>query len=60
MPVFGDATDIKFNGVSATKAYLNNNQIWPTTSYTTSGLVLYYDPSNPSSYPGSGTTIFYI
>lgn len=23
----------------------------------TSGLVLYYDPSNPSSYPGSGTTI---
>lgn len=24
----------------------------------TSGLVLYYDPSNPTSYPGSGTTIY--
>jgi hypothetical protein len=57
MPVFGDATDIKFNGVSATKVYLNNNQIWPTTSYATNGLVLHYDPSNTSSYPGSGTTI---
>jgi hypothetical protein len=57
MPVFGDATDIRFNGNSATKAFLNNNQIWPTTSYTTNGLVLHYDPSNTSSYPGSGTTI---
>jgi hypothetical protein len=57
MPILGDATDIKFNGLSATKAFLNNNQIWPTTSYTTNGLVLYFDPSNTSSYPGSGTTI---
>jgi hypothetical protein len=57
MPVFGDATNIRFNGNSATKAFLNNNQIWPTTSYATNGLVLHYDPSNTSSYPGSGTTI---
>jgi hypothetical protein len=57
MPVFGDAIDIKFNGVSATKVFLNNNQIWPTTSYATNGLVLYFDPSNASSYNGSGTTI---
>ena len=57
MPVFGNATNIRFNGNSATKAFLNNNQIWPIISYTTSNLVLYFDPSNPSSYPGSGTTI---
>ena len=57
MPVFGDATSIRFNGNSATKAYLNNNQIWPTTSYATEGLVLYFDPSNTASYPGSGTAI---
>lgn len=55
MPIFGNATSIKLNGNSATKVFLNNNQIWP--SYTTNGLVLYFDPSNPSSYPGSGTTI---
>ena len=34
MPVFGDATDIKFNGVSATKAYLNNNIVWQPTNYS--------------------------
>jgi hypothetical protein len=29
----------------------------PTSEIVTSNLRLYYDPSNPSSYPGSGTTI---
>jgi hypothetical protein len=60
MSVFGDANDIKFNGVSATKAYLNNNVVWtpPTSSaFVTSGLILYFDPSNVSSYSGTGTTI---
>ena len=28
MPVFGDATDIKFNGISATKAYFNGSVVW--------------------------------
>ena len=55
MPVFGDATDIKFNGVSATKAYLNNNVIWTpsasTSSIVTSGLVF-----NLQTAPSSGTT----
>jgi hypothetical protein len=53
MPVFGNATDIKFNGVSATKAYLNNNVIWSPTSFTgvTSGLVF-----NLQTPPSSGTT----
>ena len=32
------------------------NNVVPRT-VTTDGLVLYYDPSNSSSYPGSGTTI---
>jgi hypothetical protein len=57
MPVLGNASSLKFNGNSATKAFLNGNQIWPTSSYVTNGLVLYFDPSNPTSYSGSGTTI---
>jgi hypothetical protein len=33
MSIFGNATDIRFNGVSATKAYLNGAVVWnlPTT-----------------------------
>ncbi len=38
------------NGFSITKNL-------PLSVLTTDGLVLYYDPSNSSSYPGSGTTI---
>jgi hypothetical protein len=58
MPVFGDATSIRFNGNSATKAFLNNNQIWPTTStVVTQNLLLHYNTLNTSSYNGSGTTI---
>ena len=34
MPVFGNATDIRFNGISATKAYLNNNVAWQLTNYS--------------------------
>ena len=58
MPVFGDATSIRFNGNSATKAFLNNNQIWPTTSVVvTENLLLHYNTFNTSSYNGSGATI---
>jgi len=31
--------------------------ILPISTIVSSGLVLHYDPSNPASYPGSGTTI---
>jgi hypothetical protein len=39
MPIFGNATDIRFNGVSATKAYLNGTVVWnqsttPPPSFT--------------------------
>ena len=58
MPVFGDATSIRFNGNSATKAFLNNNQIWPTTStLVTENLLLHYNTFNTASYNGSGATI---
>jgi hypothetical protein len=51
MPVFRDATDVKFNGNSATKVFLNNTQIWPefTTELTPTQLLTNYDFS-------SGTT----
>ena len=58
MPVFGNATNIRFNGNSATKAFLNNNQIWPTTSaVVTENLLLHYNTFNTASYNGSGATI---
>ncbi len=39
-------------GVTLTGTYIVD------VSYVTDGLVLHYDPSNTSSYPGSGTTIY--
>jgi hypothetical protein len=61
MSLFGNSDNIYFNGSSATKAYLNGNVVWSLFTETptpiTSNLVLYYDPSNPSSYSGSGTVI---
>lgn len=61
MPIFGNAISIRFNGNSATKAFLNNNQIWPTTSaVVTENLLLHYNTFNTASYNGSGTTIYDI
>ena len=55
MPIFGNATDIKFNGISATKAYLNGSVVWtpPTPSFSgvTSSLAF-----NLLAAPSSGTT----
>jgi hypothetical protein len=34
-----------------------NSTLSTISNFTTSNLVLYFDPSNPSSYPGSGTII---
>lgn len=45
------------SGIVAT--ILNNvQQISAAGSYVTSGLELYYDPSQTASYPGSGSTVF--
>jgi hypothetical protein len=43
---------------SSAKTWLNNNGYWTSyVSFVTSGLILNYDISNSSSYPGSGTII---
>lgn len=57
MPVFGNATSIRLNGNPATKAFLNNNQIWPLISTLTQNLLLEYNTFNTASYNGSGVTI---
>lgn len=36
------------------------NNVAGNTGYTTSGLQLYYNPDDPASYPGTGTTLFDI
>jgi hypothetical protein len=51
MSIFGNATDIRFNGVSATKAYLNGAVVWnpsttPPPSFT-----------NPTFTTGSAITV---
>ncbi len=59
MPIFGNASDIKLNGNSATKAYLNGNIIWSkivSNGFVTDGLQLYLNAGTGSSYIGSGTT----
>ena len=66
MSLFGNSNNIYFNGSSATKAYLNGNVVWsllsetptPTPTPTSSNnLMLYFDPSDVSSYSGTGTII---
>jgi hypothetical protein len=60
MPLFGNATDIKFNGVSATNAYLNGNVAWsltPSFDDATSGLVFDLDMVNFSAEPVIGGSI---
>ena len=65
MPVFGNATSIRLNGNSATKAFLNNNQIWPelTTELTPTQLLINSDFSSGTTgwtaSGGFGTWDFY-
>jgi hypothetical protein len=55
MPIFGNATDIKFNGGSATKAYLNGTVVWTPPVQSFSGVTdaLQF---NLLAAPSSGTT----
>ena len=47
-----------FTTTSQCTSYLTTNNYWTSyVSLVTSGLILNYDISNSSSYPGSGTTI---
>ena len=47
-----------FTGTTQCSSYLTTNGYWTSyVSLVTSGLILNYDISNSSSYPGSGTTI---
>jgi hypothetical protein len=58
MSLFGNSNDIYFNGSSATKAYLNGNVVWSLSTPTLpNDLILYFDPSDVSSYSGTGTII---
>jgi hypothetical protein len=66
MSLFGNSSNIYFNGSSATKVFLNGNVVWslitetppPTPTPTSSNnLMLYFDPSDVASYSGTGTTI---
>jgi hypothetical protein len=48
----------KFTTTSQCTSYLTTNGYWTSyVSFVTSGLILNYDISNSSSYPGSGTKI---
>ena len=75
MSLFGNSSNIYFNGSSATKVFLNGNVVWsplsqtptptptpspsPTPALVTTGLVIQLDAYESSSYSG-GTTVFDI
>jgi hypothetical protein len=47
------------NNLATTHPYYNNNPAVQTTyDIVTDSLILYLDPGNSASYPGSGTTLF--
>ncbi len=45
-----------FSAGSDAKTWLNNNGYWTSWGNVPGSMVLYLDASNPSSYPGSGST----
>lgn len=55
MSLLGTATNLRYNGKTASSAYLNNIRVW-NTGLIDSGLTLRLDAADVSSYPGSGTT----
>ena len=56
---FNQSFSLDSSGAVTAKNYLITNEYWTSwlPSIVTSGLILNYDISNTSSYPGSGTTI---
>jgi hypothetical protein len=52
---------VKLGSQNVDKIYVGSTQVWPAgysaPDFVSSGLVAYYDPANPSSYSGSGSTI---
>ena len=60
-------TSVKLGSASVDKIYVGTNQIYPVSSpapgpytppdYATSGIQMYYNPEDPTSYAGSGTTL---
>lgn len=53
---FDTADNIFFNNLAVDGVYLNNELIYPL-GMPTNGLLFHYDPSDTSSYPGTGTTV---
>lgn len=58
-----DIDAVKLGSTDVDAVYIGSTKVWPTTppytppNYVSSGLVAYYDPKNPLSYSGSGTTL---
>jgi hypothetical protein len=52
---------VKLGSQNVDKIYVGSTQVWPAgyvaPAYVESGIQLYYNPEDPSSYSGSGTTI---
>jgi len=54
-------TSQNFTGGTEAKTWLNDNGYWTSWEYVYPNTAnLYYDAGNPSSYPGSGTSLFNI
>lgn len=56
-----DIASVKLGSSIVDKIYIGGTQVWPSgytpPDYVSSGLTAYYDPANPLSYAGSGSTL---
>lgn len=61
---FGSSTidKVMLGSTEVDAIYVGSTRVWPVSSYTapdyaTSGIQMYYNPEDPNSYSGSGTTL---
>lgn len=55
-----DINAVKLGSQNVDKIYVGSTQVWPTytpPAYVSAGIQLYYNPDDPSSYSGTGTTV---
>lgn len=58
-----DISSVKLGSANVDAIYVGNTKVYPTTSaytapdYATTGIQMYYNPEDPTSYSGSGTTL---
>lgn len=59
-----DISSIKLGSATVDAVYVGSTKVYPLSSsytapdYAATGIQMYYNPNDPESYPGTGTTLF--